>query len=206
MRRAKSMDCSRRPRTRSESQTGRARWRCYRQAILIDPNNPLARMKLEYLCRDRDIWDEALEQLTRATAVSAGVTAKRGARKASLRTRSRRTRKRLWIPIRAPGESSRAPLSGLRRSLQDVGICHARTASFAAPRSRSHAPDPASAINAPPRMDYFTDQFAKLGRRYYFSRRLMTRSRPLVQDCGCGPSHVSLVRSSAPPSRTGAFS
>jgi tetratricopeptide (TPR) repeat protein len=42
----------------------------YRQAILIDPNNPLARMKLGILARDREIWDEALEQFTRATAVS----------------------------------------------------------------------------------------------------------------------------------------
>ena len=42
----------------------------YRQAIKIDPNNPLARMKLGLLCRDREIWDEALEQFTRATAVS----------------------------------------------------------------------------------------------------------------------------------------
>jgi Flp pilus assembly protein TadD len=42
----------------------------YRQAIMIDPNNPLARMKLGILCRDREIWDEALEQFTRATALS----------------------------------------------------------------------------------------------------------------------------------------
>jgi tetratricopeptide (TPR) repeat protein len=42
----------------------------YRQAIKIEPNNPLARMKLGLLCRDRAIWDEALEQFTRATAVS----------------------------------------------------------------------------------------------------------------------------------------
>lgn len=42
----------------------------YRQAIRIDPNNPLARMKLGLLCRDREIWDEALEQFTRAAAVS----------------------------------------------------------------------------------------------------------------------------------------
>ena len=42
----------------------------YRQAITIEPNNPLARMKLGLLCRDREIWDEALEQFTRATAVA----------------------------------------------------------------------------------------------------------------------------------------
>jgi Flp pilus assembly protein TadD len=44
----------------------------YRRAIAMDPNNPLPRMKLGILCRDRGIWDEALEQFTRATAVSPG--------------------------------------------------------------------------------------------------------------------------------------
>jgi tetratricopeptide (TPR) repeat protein len=44
----------------------------YRQAISIDPNNPLPWMKLGILCRDREIWDEALEQFTRATAASPG--------------------------------------------------------------------------------------------------------------------------------------
>jgi cellulose biosynthesis protein BcsQ/tetratricopeptide (TPR) repeat protein len=42
----------------------------YRQAIKIDPSNPLTRMKLGLLCRDREVWDEALEQFTRATAVA----------------------------------------------------------------------------------------------------------------------------------------
>ena len=42
----------------------------YRKAIVIDPNNPLPRMKLGLLCRDREIWDEALEQFTRAIAAS----------------------------------------------------------------------------------------------------------------------------------------
>jgi Flp pilus assembly protein TadD len=42
----------------------------YRQAIAVDPNNPLPKMKLGLLCRDRQIWQEALEQFTRATAVS----------------------------------------------------------------------------------------------------------------------------------------
>lgn len=42
----------------------------YRRAIAMDPGNPLARMKLGLLCRDREIWDEALEQFTRAAAVS----------------------------------------------------------------------------------------------------------------------------------------
>jgi len=42
----------------------------YRKAIAIDPNNPLPRMKLGLLCRDREVWDEALEQFTRAIAAS----------------------------------------------------------------------------------------------------------------------------------------
>jgi tetratricopeptide (TPR) repeat protein len=42
----------------------------YRQAIKTDPNNPLPRMKLGLLCRDRGAWDEALEQFTQATVVS----------------------------------------------------------------------------------------------------------------------------------------
>jgi tetratricopeptide (TPR) repeat protein len=42
----------------------------YRKAIAIDGNNPLPRMKLGLLCRDRGIWDEALEQFTRAVAAS----------------------------------------------------------------------------------------------------------------------------------------
>src|SRR4051812_29797107 len=39
----------------------------YRQAVAIAPDNPLPRMKLGLMCRDRGIWDEALEQFTRAT-------------------------------------------------------------------------------------------------------------------------------------------
>ncbi len=42
----------------------------YRQAIATDPGNPLPRMKLGLLCRDRGIWDEALEQLTQITTIS----------------------------------------------------------------------------------------------------------------------------------------
>jgi tetratricopeptide (TPR) repeat protein len=42
----------------------------YRNAVAADPNNPLPRMKLGLLCRDRGIWDEALEQFTGATAAS----------------------------------------------------------------------------------------------------------------------------------------
>ena len=42
----------------------------YRNAVAADPSNPLPRMKLGLLCRDRGIWDEALEQFTGATAAS----------------------------------------------------------------------------------------------------------------------------------------
>jgi Flp pilus assembly protein TadD len=58
----------------AENEIRRPNWtgamETYRQAIKIDPNNPLARMKLGILCRDREIWDEALEQFSHATAVS----------------------------------------------------------------------------------------------------------------------------------------
>jgi Flp pilus assembly protein TadD len=42
----------------------------YRRAVAIEPTNPLPRMKLGILCRDREIWDEALDQFTRAVAAS----------------------------------------------------------------------------------------------------------------------------------------
>jgi Flp pilus assembly protein TadD len=42
----------------------------YRDAVAADPGNPLPRMKLGLLCRDRGIWDEALQQFTGATAAS----------------------------------------------------------------------------------------------------------------------------------------
>jgi tetratricopeptide (TPR) repeat protein len=42
----------------------------YRKAVAVDPANPLPRMKLGLLCRDREVWDEALEQFTRASAIS----------------------------------------------------------------------------------------------------------------------------------------
>jgi tetratricopeptide (TPR) repeat protein len=42
----------------------------YRQAVAIAPNNPLPRMRLGLLCRDRGVWDEALEQFTRATEIA----------------------------------------------------------------------------------------------------------------------------------------
>ena len=55
-----------------------------------DPANPLPRMKLGLLCRDREIWNEALEQFARASANRRNM-AKPVARRASSRTRSRRT-------------------------------------------------------------------------------------------------------------------
>lgn len=42
----------------------------YRSAVAAAPDNPLPRMKLGLLCRDRGIWDEALEQFTAATVAS----------------------------------------------------------------------------------------------------------------------------------------
>jgi tetratricopeptide (TPR) repeat protein len=42
----------------------------YRQAVAIAPDNPLPRMKLGLLCRDRGIWEEALEQFTRASEIA----------------------------------------------------------------------------------------------------------------------------------------
>jgi Flp pilus assembly protein TadD len=60
--------------TQAENEIRRPNWigamEIYRKAIFMDPSNPLARMKLGILCRDRQIWDEALEQFTRATAAS----------------------------------------------------------------------------------------------------------------------------------------
>ncbi|MGY3586199.1 Flp pilus assembly protein TadD [Bradyrhizobium sp. USDA 4341] len=42
----------------------------YRQAVAADPGNPLPKMKLGLLCKKNDIWDEALQQFTDATAVT----------------------------------------------------------------------------------------------------------------------------------------
>lgn len=39
----------------------------YRRAIAIEPRNPLPRMKLGLLCKDRGMWDEALEQFSAAS-------------------------------------------------------------------------------------------------------------------------------------------
>ena len=39
----------------------------YRAAIAIEPGNPLPRMKLGLLCRDRGMWAEALEQFSAAS-------------------------------------------------------------------------------------------------------------------------------------------
>jgi Flp pilus assembly protein TadD len=60
----------------AENEIRRSNWTgamdLYRQAVAADPNNPLPRMNLGIICRDRAIWDEALEQFTRATAISPG--------------------------------------------------------------------------------------------------------------------------------------
>jgi Flp pilus assembly protein TadD len=57
----------------AENEIRRSNWvgamDVYRQAIRMDPNNPLARMKLGILCRDREVWNEALEQFSQATSV-----------------------------------------------------------------------------------------------------------------------------------------
>jgi tetratricopeptide (TPR) repeat protein len=39
----------------------------YRKAIAIEPRNPLPRMKLGLLCKDRGMWPEALEQFSAAS-------------------------------------------------------------------------------------------------------------------------------------------
>jgi tetratricopeptide (TPR) repeat protein len=39
----------------------------YRKAIAIEPRSPLPRIKLGLLCRDRGMWDEALEQFSTAS-------------------------------------------------------------------------------------------------------------------------------------------
>lgn len=58
----------------AENEIRRPNWtdamEIYRKAVAIEPSNPLPRMKLGLLCRDRGIWDEALEQFTRAIAGS----------------------------------------------------------------------------------------------------------------------------------------
>jgi tetratricopeptide (TPR) repeat protein len=83
----------------------------YRRAIAIDPNNPLARMKLGILCRDREVWNEALEQFSHAIATSPqygeawrekGIVENKIAQKA----------KRAMDTDPAPGESS------LRRAIE----------------------------------------------------------------------------------------
>jgi tetratricopeptide (TPR) repeat protein len=58
----------------AENEIRRPNWtgamEIYRKAIAIEPNNPLPRMKLGLLCRDRGIWEEALEQFAGAIASS----------------------------------------------------------------------------------------------------------------------------------------
>ena len=77
----------------------------YRKAIAIDPRNPLPRMKLGLLCRDRGIWDEALEQFSAASEAMKNY-GEAFARKALPRTRSRRRRSGRSIPIPRPANRS----------------------------------------------------------------------------------------------------
>jgi tetratricopeptide (TPR) repeat protein len=83
----------------------------YRRAILIDPNNPLARMKLGILCRDREIWDEALEQFTRAAAISP-LYGEAWREKGIVENKIAQNAKRAMDIDPAPGESS------LRRAIE----------------------------------------------------------------------------------------
>jgi Flp pilus assembly protein TadD len=83
----------------------------YRQAIKIDPNNPLARMKLGILCRDREIWDEALEQFTRATSVEPGY-GEAWREKGIVENKIAQNAKKTMDTDPAPGESS------LRRAIE----------------------------------------------------------------------------------------
>jgi tetratricopeptide (TPR) repeat protein len=57
----------------AENEIRKSNWpgarEAYRQAIKVAPNNPLARMKLGILCRDREVWNEALEQFSAATSI-----------------------------------------------------------------------------------------------------------------------------------------
>jgi tetratricopeptide (TPR) repeat protein len=47
----------------------------YREAVAADPGNPLPRMKLGLLCRDNDIWDDALAEFDAASAASPNYSA-----------------------------------------------------------------------------------------------------------------------------------
>jgi tetratricopeptide (TPR) repeat protein len=83
----------------------------YRQAIMIDPNNPLVRMKLGILCRDREIWDEALEQFTRAASVEPGY-GEAWREKGIVENKIAQSAKKAMDTDPAPGESS------LRRAIE----------------------------------------------------------------------------------------
>jgi Flp pilus assembly protein TadD len=83
----------------------------YRRAISIDPNNPLPRMKLGILCRDREVWDEALAQFTRATAASPGY-GEAWREKGIAENKMAQNRKEAMDTDPAPGESS------LRRAIE----------------------------------------------------------------------------------------
>jgi hypothetical protein len=61
----------------------------YRDAVAATPDNPLLRVKLGLLCRDRGIWDEALEQFTAQRRWRRTIP-KPGAKRASWKTSWRR--------------------------------------------------------------------------------------------------------------------
>jgi Flp pilus assembly protein TadD len=99
----------------AENEIRRSNWTgamdFYRQAVAADPNNPLPRMKLGILCRDRAIWDEALEQFTQATAISPGY-GEAWREKGIVENKIAQNAKKPMDTDPAPGESS------LRRAIE----------------------------------------------------------------------------------------
>jgi tetratricopeptide (TPR) repeat protein len=83
----------------------------YRAAVAANPDNPLPRMKLGLLCRDRGIWDEALEQFTAAT-VAAPTYSEAWREKGIVENKIAQNAKRPLDTNPAPGETS------LRRAIE----------------------------------------------------------------------------------------
>ena len=103
----------------------------YRNAVAADPNNPLPRMKLGLLCRDRGIWDEALEQLRPRRR---RLTAPRGARRASWKTSSRRSPSSPWTPIL---RRAKPPCAAPSKSMARISMPSPRSAAFSSAPSAS---------------------------------------------------------------------
>jgi Flp pilus assembly protein TadD len=99
----------------AENEIRRSNWagamELYRRAIRVEPNNPLARMKLGILCRDRQIWDEALEQFTQATSVEPGY-GEAWRERGIVENKTAQSAKAAMDSDSAPGESS------LRRAIE----------------------------------------------------------------------------------------